>query len=132
MIVVDASAMVEALIGGNPDPVLLDALTGDVHAPHLLDVEVMAALRGLELGGKVDPGAAENARQDFLAMTIIRHELSPLADRVWVLRHQFTSYDACYVTLAEALEAPLYTCDATLAGGGHRAEVRVLPLSRGQ
>ena len=42
MIVLDASAMVEALIGSEVADELLDALTGDVHAPHLLDVEVLS------------------------------------------------------------------------------------------
>jgi predicted nucleic acid-binding protein len=130
VIVVDASAMVEALVGRDADPDLLDALAGDVDAPHLLDVEVFSVLRGLALGGKLDPAVAEEARRDHLALTITRHELTPFADRVWALRHQFTSYDACYLALAEALEAPLYTCDAKLAGNGHDAEVRVLPLSR--
>ena len=53
--------------------------------------------------------------------------MQPLAERVWELRHQFTSCDACYVTLAEALDAPLYTCDAKLDSDGHDAEVRVFP-----
>jgi predicted nucleic acid-binding protein len=51
MIVVDSSAMVEALVGSEADDDLLDALQGDVHAPHLLDVEVLSVLRGLTLGG---------------------------------------------------------------------------------
>jgi predicted nucleic acid-binding protein len=37
------------------------------------------------------------------------------AARIWALRHNFTSYDASYVALAEALDAPLITCDAPLA-----------------
>ena len=61
MIVVDASAMVEALIGFDPDPTLVDALTGEVAAPHLLDVGVMSALRRLTLGGKLDAHSAEQA-----------------------------------------------------------------------
>ncbi len=129
MIVVDASAMVEALVGREADPDLLDALAGEVDAPHLLDVEVFSVLRGLLLGGKLDPHAAEDARRDHLALTITRHELSPYADRIWELRHQFTTYDACYLALAEALEAPLFTCDAKLAGNGRDADVRVLPLT---
>jgi len=129
VIVVDASAMVEALVGGDAEPDLLDALAGDVDAPHRLDVEVFSVLRGLAQGGKLDPAVAEEARRDHLALTITRHELAPFADRVWALRHQFTSYDACYLALAEALEAPLFTCEAKLAGNGHGAEVRVLPLS---
>lgn len=127
MIVIDASAMVEALIGRDADYELLDALAGDVDAPHLLDVEVLAVLRGLQLGGKLDTSGADVAIQDHFALTITRHELHPLADRIWQLRHQHTSYDANYLALAEALNVPLFTCDAKLAVVGHDAEVRVVP-----
>lgn len=126
MIVLDASAMVEALIGSEVADELLDALTGDVYAPHLLDVEVLSVLRGLLLGGKLDPVVAEEVRRDHFAFTINRYEVSPLADRIWQLRHQYTSYDAAYLALAEALDAPLYTCDAKLDSGGHRAKVHLL------
>ncbi|MGL5866990.1 MAG: type II toxin-antitoxin system VapC family toxin [Dermatophilaceae bacterium] len=125
MIVLDASAMVEALVGRDVEVALLDGLSGDIAAPHLLDVEVQSVLRGLVLGKKLEPHVAERARHDHFAFTIIRHEHQPLAERVWQLRHQYTSYDAGYVALAEALGAPLLTCDATLAAPGHGAEVRV-------
>ncbi len=127
MIVVDVSAMVEALIGRDLESELLDSLAGDVAAPHLLDVEVLSALRGLLLGGKLEPDAAEEARVDHFALPLTRYEIHPLADRIWLLRHQYTSYDACYLALAEALDAPLHTCDAKLAGAGHEAQVRVFP-----
>lgn len=127
MTVVDASAMVEALVGREADAELLDALAGDIDVPCLLDVEVLSALRGLLLGGKLEPRAAENARRDHFSLALTRHELHPLADRIWGLRHQFTSYDACYLALAEALGSPLYSCDAKLTGPGHDAEVRVFP-----
>lgn len=127
MIVIDASAMVEALVGRDADTELLDALAGDVEAPHLLDVEVLSVLRGPLLGGKLALGAAEAARGDYFALTITRHDVYPLEDRIWELRQQFTSYGASYLALAEALSAPLFTCDARLAGTGHRAEVRVVP-----
>lgn len=117
--------MVEALVGREPDAELLDALAGELDAPHLLDVEVMSALRGLQLGGKLDRSAAEQALGDYFAFSITRHEVPPFADRIWHLRHQYTSYDACYLALAEALEAALYTCDGKLAGPGHEAEVRL-------
>lgn len=125
MIVIDASAMTEALVGQDAGDELLEALTGEVAAPHLLDVEVLSALRGLALGNKVADQAAHDARGDYFALTIARHDVQPLADRVWELRHQFTSYDACYLALAEALNLPLFTCDAKLDRGGHNAEVRV-------
>ena len=128
--VIDASAMVEALVGRHSDSTLFDALAGDVHAPHGLDVEVFSALRGLALGGKLDPARAEDARTDYLALTITRHALSPCADRVWELRHQYTAYDASYLALAEGLAAPLHSCDTKLAAGGHGADLRIHPLNR--
>ena len=126
MIIIDASAMVEALLGRDAADELLDALAGQVGAPHLLDVEVLSVLGGLVLAGKLDPAVAAEARRDHFAFSIERYEVGPLAERVWQLRHQYTAYDAAYLALAEALDAPLYTCDAKLGGNGHRAEVRLM------
>lgn len=127
MIVLDASAMVEALVGCELGDDLLDALAGDIDAPHLLDIEVLSVLRGLTLAGRLDPADAVRAQRDHFAFTITRHDTGPLADRIWQLRHQFTSYDANYLALAEALQAPLVTCDAKLATRGHNAEIRLIP-----
>ena len=44
----------------------------------------------------------------------VSHHL--LAERAWELRENVSFYDALYVALAEALEAPLVTLDARLAG----------------
>ncbi|HBX81452.1 MAG: type II toxin-antitoxin system VapC family toxin [Propionibacteriaceae bacterium] len=126
MIVVDASAMIEALVGREVDRDLLDALSGDIAAPHLLDTEVLSVLRGLVRGDKLSLEEAESARLDHFAFTIQRHETAPLAERIWELRHQFTAYDATYLALAEALDAPLLTCDRKLATGGHAATVRLV------
>lgn len=129
MIVVDASAMVEALIGAQPSSTLLDVLAGEIHAPHLLDVEVTSVLRGLELGRVLTQDRAEEALDDYWSFTIQRHDMAPLRWRVWQLRHQFTSYDAAYLALAEALDAPLVTCDKKLSTSGHRAELLTMPRS---
>jgi predicted nucleic acid-binding protein len=125
MIVVDASAMVEGLVGRDPDDALLAGLTGEIAAPHLLDAEVLSVLRGLELGRKLTPQAADEARRDYFDFTLLRYPVEPLAERVWALRHQFTTYDACYLALAEAIDAPVYTCDARLKSAGHRATVEL-------
>ncbi|MDO5633410.1 MAG: type II toxin-antitoxin system VapC family toxin [Micrococcus sp.] len=129
MIVVDASAMIEALVGSAVDEDFLATLSDDVHAPHLLDVEVLSVLRGLLLGRRLTAERAELARLDFHDLGIERHETSVLADRIWSLRHQYTAYDAGYLALAEALGVPLFTCDAKLASGGHSADVHLVGRS---
>jgi predicted nucleic acid-binding protein len=40
---------------------------------------------------------------------------APLAERVWELRENITSYDASYVALAELLDTTLVTIDGRLA-----------------
>lgn len=125
MIVIDASAMIEALVGRDVDDSLLEALEGQVAAPHILDIEVLSVLRGLTIGNKLAVSKAETARTDHFDLLIDRYETAPLAERVWSLRHQHTSYDAAYLALAEALDAPLHTCDAKLDSGGHQATVHV-------
>lgn len=125
MIVVDASAMVEALVGRDVDELLLDGLAGEVAAPHILDVEVLSVLRGLVLGRKLGENEAGVARNVHFGLVMARHETAPFAERIWDLRHQYTSYDAAYIAVAEALEAPLHTCDAKLDSGGHNAVVHV-------
>jgi predicted nucleic acid-binding protein len=47
-----------------------------------------------------------------------------LVGRVWQLRDSISAYDRVYVALTEALDAPLLTCDAKLAGArGHHAAI---------
>lgn len=117
--------MVEALIGRDVDDSLLDAIAGEMSAPHILDLEVLSVLRGLSLGRKVTASQADDARVDYFQLLIDRHDTAPLAERIWSLRHQYTSYDAAYLALAEALEVPLHTCDQKLRQGGHHALVHV-------
>lgn len=126
MIVVDASAMVEALVGRWPGEELLESLTKDLHAPQHLDVEVTSALRGLVLGKVIPQERAITAIHDYFQFSIYRHPLEPIVTRVWDLRHQFTTYDACYLALAEALDAPFITCDIKMLSAVHGADVRVV------
>lgn len=126
MIVADASAIVHALVGREPSEEVLAALSGEVAVPHLVDVEVLSALRGLALGHQVTDAEAEQAWRVHLDLAMTRYELEPVAARVWQLRHRYSAYDATYLALAEALDAPLVTCDAALTAGGHRAEVTLV------
>jgi predicted nucleic acid-binding protein len=128
MLVVDTSAVLAALVAAESNAAIGRRLAedGDLHAPHLLDVELLHGLRGLVRGGHISPDRATDARLDLSDLTIVRYGHQPLADRIWELRDNLTAYDAAFVALAEALDAALVTCDARLAAsGGHSAEVEV-------
>lgn len=128
MIVVDTSALLDAVLARPGKPELLARLSddSDLHAPHLIDVEVLHALRRLALTSTVSDERLQDARADIADIAITRYPLGSLADRVWQLRHHLTAYDATFIALAETLEAPLVTCDRRLArAGGHQAQVEV-------
>ena len=118
MIVLDASALVELLLGtslGRSVAVRIADPEGSLHAPHLADVEVAQALRRYVRECEIDAGSAASALEDLRALDVQRHSHEPLLDRVWALRDNLTAYDAVYVALAEALGTTLLTCDGRLA-----------------
>lgn len=132
MVVVDTSAVLEALAARDPDPALIDRLAddGDLHGPHLVDTEVLHALRRMLINNEISDERAQDARGDFAELALVRYPHQPLSDRVWALRHNLTAYDATFVALAEALDTPLVTCDARLASTpGHSARIELFAAS---
>jgi len=118
MIVVDASAITELLLqtelGARVERRIYRD-DDDLHAPHLLDVEVLNALRRLVQAGEVRAERAAEAIEDLQVLRILRHGHIDLAIRAWELRQNFTAYDAVYLALAESLDAAVVTCDARSA-----------------
>ncbi|PRY39366.1 putative nucleic acid-binding protein [Geodermatophilus tzadiensis] len=117
MIVVDASTVVVALLdSGQGGQEARDLMLGDeAHAPHLLDVEVLSAVRRHVLGGRLSATAARDAVDVLRELPVVRHGHDPLLDRALQLRDSVTAYDGVYVALAEFLEATLVTGDRRLA-----------------
>jgi predicted nucleic acid-binding protein len=75
----------------------------------------------------LQPNRAEQALADLDGLRIVRHPHQPYVPRIWQLRDSLTAYDAAYVALAEALEAPLITRDGRMASAhGHRAKIELV------
>lgn len=129
MIVVDASALLEVLLRTQAAPDVerrLFARGQTLHAPHLLDVEVAQVIRRYAASGDIDGDRGRAALTDLLDFPVRRYPPDVLLPRVWELRKNLTAYDAVYVALAEALDAPLLTRDRRLAGAaGHRARIEL-------
>lgn len=130
MIVIDASALAELLVGGTPRAAKLAdriAPTSEaLHAPHLIDLEVASVLRGFEAKRLLSRPLAIRAIAELAALDLSRYAHEPLLPRIWQLRGNLTVYDAAYVALAEILDLPLVTCDRRLAQApGNRAHIEL-------
>jgi predicted nucleic acid-binding protein len=129
VLVIDASVLAVALLDDGPDGDLVrHRLRGEqLAAPALIDLEVASVWRGLARGGHLDARRVGQALDDLQDLPIQRVEHTPLVARCWELRDNLTIYDAAYVALAEALQAPLLTGDRRLARAtGPRCSIEVM------
>lgn len=127
-VVIDASATVDLLLGIEPNAGQLRQRlrqpTLSLHAPHLLDLEVLHTLRRYERRGVASVQRVAQARQALASLRLARYPHLALSTRIWALRHTLTAYDAAYVALAEGLNLPLLTSDGRLARAlGHGARI---------
>lgn len=84
-------------------------------------------VRRLERTGSLTAGRGLEALGILRDLALRRYPHDLLVFRMWELRHNLTEYDAAYIALAEALDAPLLTCDAALASAaGHRASIELV------
>ena len=123
MIVVDASALLEVLLGLPASETVQSRLfrTGEtLHAPYLIDIEIAQALRRHAASGAIAQQRGREALVDLTDFSMRRYPHDFLLMRVWDLRNNLSAYDAAYVALAEALDAPLLTRDRRLAAAARR------------
>lgn len=130
MIVVDASVLLTALVSSDRDGShVRRALVKHqpLHGPQLVYVEVLSAIRGVNLAGHLSDDEADGAVTDLAAYPITVHPHPPLLQGAFLIRHNITAYDAMYVMLAATLDVPLLTADERLIrAGGLPCEVMVL------
>jgi predicted nucleic acid-binding protein len=117
MLVIDASCLYDVVVDGVGAEAIRGRLTAETDhaAPHVIDVEVLGTIRRDRMLGRLDPTAAAQALEDLHAWPGERFGHRPLLARAWELRDRVRTWDAMYVALAEALDAPLLTLDARLA-----------------
>jgi predicted nucleic acid-binding protein len=118
MIVVDASVVLALLINSPEARTLRNGLfdgANTLHAPHLIDIEVIHVLRRWSLHGELSTDRASEAIEVFRLMPIERYGHEILLGRIWQHRANLTAYDAAYVALAETLDTYVLTLDAKLA-----------------
>jgi predicted nucleic acid-binding protein len=129
VLVVDASCLYEVVVDGILAEAVRQRLASDPDqaAPHVVDVEVVSVLRRDHRLGRLDETAAAQAVEDLRDWPGERFGHQPLLERVWELRTTVRGWDAAYVALAEALDAPLLTLDARLAAAsGPRCRIDVV------
>lgn len=113
MKVIDASAMIDVLVGSERASQLLAVLDDDLFAPDLLVPEVYSFLRRMASSGSLRD--AERLAAEMRRAPVEYLHTWPYAERIWSWRHNMSPYDATYVALAEDLGATLVTSDLRLA-----------------
>lgn len=123
MIVLDASAALEWLLqtpAGQAIEQRIYSRSESLHCPHLIDLEVAQVLRRLVRESTISAHRSQEAIQDLLDLRIARYPHFVFLPGIWRYRHNFSAYDAAYVTLAEELGATLITRDPRLASAAGR------------
>jgi predicted nucleic acid-binding protein len=119
LIVIDASALTEYLLGRARAVEVLAQERAPLHAPDLVELETLNALRALVRRRAVTEPRASQAVVALGQARVVRYPHASLRSRVWALRDQLSAYDAAYLALAEMLPgSTLFTADAGLAVRG--------------
>lgn len=122
MIVADASAMVDLIVGERSAAATAAVLKleHEIHVPEHFHVEVISGLRRLRLHGGLSDHAADRALAALPRLRAIRYPVLAITADIWALRDELSAYDAAYLVLAIRLDAEVLTADRGLAGAARK------------
>lgn len=117
MIVVDASAVIDVVLGQSNAPWVLEQLERDeLTAPAHQPAEVLSAIARLERAGVLSAKESLEALDAAASLPqVLVAPDPPLVRRAFALRARLRVLDGLYVALAERLDAVLLTTDGRLA-----------------
>lgn len=125
-LIIDASAMVDLLVGGEAAGTISERLRGhELSAPAHFDAEVFSAIGRLHRAQALTDRQARDHITDLSTAPITRHDLAPLLLGAWKLRHNLRLVDALYVALAAEIGAVIITTDSGLAATSKATELIV-------
>lgn len=121
MIVPDASAVLLLFTPDDPRAAQADQILAADPAwvvPEHWRTEVLSGIRGLAIGGRLDPADAERAVGWLGRVTAEVVPTGPCLERMWQLRSNLSAYDAGYVAVAEHHHVTLVTADVRIQKAG--------------
>lgn len=92
----------------------------------MIDLEIAQVLRRYVRSTVISAERGAEALTDLVDFPMTRYPHFVLLTRIWQMRHGLTAYDAAYLALAEALDAPLVTRDRALAKVASQVRVEVV------
>lgn len=123
-VVLDASAMVDLLIGGPAADAVRARLTDTaVHVPAPFEAECLSALARLTRAHHLTVTQTTAHLDRLVAMPCTRHDTTPLVLGAWQRRGSMRVVDALYVELGLRLDIPVVTTDAGMAAAAPNAEL---------
>ena len=127
MTVLDASALVNLLLHYDSRESTRTIFDHDVYAPAILVPETINALKRIATSRQI---SKTRAREKVALLSVLPVDLIPmqrLSLDVWELSETFSTYDACYVSVARQFGTTLLTRDRKLAASAMRfVDVRIL------
>ena len=115
-LVVDASAMVDVLVGSPIADEVVEALRdSELHVPAHFDAEILSALGRLQRAGSLSPRQVATRLGRVTEAPIQRQPLPPLLAGAWSRRSNLRLVDALYVELASQMGTSVASTDRGLS-----------------